>query len=515
MYGDQTTQEDTLKQARLLKDSVLPGYGIKIVTTGEWQLQHTKPGDVGDSLGFGENAVDKRLYPDGIKWLVDRIRALGLEASFGANYAYAAPQSALVQKNVPWIVKDDWTRLNFGYPIDFTNPEAQRWLYGLAHRVAEYGAVEWWSDFNGGPTRGKLYDPKEIMGFEDVRQGLRVIRNAVGPHVLMEPACCEQDYFAFVGLVDRARTGQDMVALGNFEGLEAIARQLAGTYMLHQRFWINNSDPLYVGGRDYDHNYGSGPLAADAALRNEVRIRLQLQLTTGSFVTIGQNMEDFDAERMHLLTLVLPTYGQAARPVDMFIHSTPQEYDLPIKTDWDSWHVLVLQNWTDESKRYSIRFSKLGLSDSKRYLVYRFWDQSWVGEFRRGVDLQVADRTGETYAIREVPAHPWVLSTDMHLTQGAVELQGVKFDRASHELTGRASRHVGAEGHVVIYVPRGYTVRSGSGDYSVEKLPSGAAIVRLHLRFKEAAIQWALEFRAPPVAAKEARAPSAPRQVTG
>lgn len=504
MYGDHTTQEETLRQARLLKDSVLPGYGIKIVTTGEWQLQHTKPGDVGDSLGFGEDEVDKGLYPNGIKWLIDRIRALGLQASLGANYAYAAQESALARKPVPWIVKDDWSRLNFGYPIDFTDPDAQRWLYGLAHRVAEYNAVEWWSDFNGGPTRGRLFDPKLIMGFEDVRQGLRVIRSAVGPHVMMEPACCEYDYFAFLGIVDRVRTGQDMVALGDFDGLKSIARQLAGTYMLHQRFWINNPDPLYVGGRDFVHDYGSGPLPSDASMRNEVRMRLQLQLTSGSFVTVGQNMEDFDASRLHLLTLVLPTYGQAAKPLDMFIHTTPQEYDLPITTAWDSWHVLVLQNWSQEGKRYGVRFADLGLSDAKRYLVYRFWDQTYMGEYRGLVALSVGGRTGETYAIREVPTHPWILSTDMTLTQGGVELQGVRFDQSSQALTGTASRHAGADGHIVVYVPSGYTVRSGSGDYSVENLPSGATIVRLHLLFKEATMRWQLEFERAAAAGKDA-----------
>jgi hypothetical protein len=323
---------------------------------------------------------------------------------------------------------------------------------------------------------------------------------------MMEPACCEYDYFAFLGLVDRARTGQDMVALGDFDGLKSIARQLAGTYMLHQRFWINNPDPLYVGGRDFVHDYGSGPLPSDASMRNEVRMRLQLQLTSGSFITIGQNMEDFDAKRLHLLTLVLPTYGQAAKPLDMFIHNTPQEYDLPIKANWDSWHVLVLQNWSEEAKSYQIRFADLGLSDAKTYLVYRFWDQAYMGGFRQLVALNVGGRTGETYAIRQAPTHPWILSTDMTLTQGGVELRDVRFDQDSRELTGTATRHAGADGHIVVYVPRGYIVRSGLGDYSLENLPSGAAIVRLHLLFKEATTQWKLQFdRAAPAAVATAR----------
>ena len=493
MYGDQTTQEDTVKQARLLRDSVLPAYGITRISTGEWQLQRTEPGDEGDALGFGEDQEDRHLYPQGIKWLIDQIRGLGLETMLGANYCYAGLETSPVKNNVPWIIKEDHSRLEFGYPIDFTHPQAQQWLHNIARRVADYKASEWWSDFMGGPSRGKLYDQKKIMGFEDVRLGLRTIRDSIGPNAMMEPACCGQ-YFAYIGLIDRDRTGDDMAGLGDFAGLKAIARQLAGTYMLHQRFWINNPDPLYVGGRDFVHNYGSGPIAADASILDEVRMRLQYQLTTGSFVTVGQNMEDFDAQRMHLLTLVLPTYGQAARPLDLFTRTTPEVYDLPVKTDWDQWHVLVLQNWNDENRKYNIRFSELGLDENKTYLVYRFWDQTLVGEFRKGVELEMGARKGETFVVREVSDHPWVASTDMHLTQGGEELQAVKYDASSNELSGVASRHAGAEGHVVVYVPKGYKIRFGSGKYSVEDQPSGTGLAHLEVKFEQPTASWSLAF---------------------
>jgi hypothetical protein len=496
MYGDQTTQEDTIKQARLLRDSVLPQYGIKIVTTGEWQLQRTVKGDLGGSLGFGEDQEDLHLFPKGIKWLVDQIHGMGLQASFGANYCYAAFDTAPARNNAPWVLKEDQSRLDFGYPIDFTHPAAQQWLAKIAHRTADQKVEEWWSDFMGGPTRGKLYDQTKIMGFEDVREGLKTIRDAVGPHVLMQPDCCGQ-YFAYVGLIDRDRTGNDMAGLGDFEGFRAIARQLAGTYMLHQRFWINDSDPLYVGGRDYVHNNGTPAIGPDSTILDEVRMRLQYQLTTGSFVTVGQNLEDLDAERLRLLTLVLPTYGQAARPIDMFVHTIPETYDLPIKTDWDHWHVLVLQNWNDEDRHYNIFFSDIKLDENKTYLVYRFWDQKFLGEFRKDVNLQVGARKGETFVVREMPEHPWILSTDMHLTQGAVEVQGTKYDAASNELSGTASRHAGAEGHIVVYVPQGHRIQSASGSYTEEDQPSGAAVIRLKLDFKEAVTHWTLSFSTP------------------
>lgn len=169
----------------------------------------------------------------------------------------------------------------------------------------------------------------------------------------------------------------------------------------------------------------------------------------------------------------------------MFEHTTPEVYDLPIRTDWEQWHVLVMQNWNDEDRNYKIRFSDLKLDDNKSFLVYRFWDQAFLGEFRDVLDLKVEARKGETFAIRELPDHPWVLSTDMHLTQGGVELQDVKYDSRSNTLSGTASRHPGAVRHLVVYVPPGYKINSASGSYSQEEKPSGAAIVRLKLEFKD------------------------------
>jgi hypothetical protein len=494
MYGDRTTEQDVLKQAKLLRDSILSKYyGVTVADTGEWQWQDPGPGDLADNYGFGDERVDPHLFPNGLRSTFRQIEKMGLETIFGANYAYAGFNSPLVKNDVSWVMKEDRSRMNFGYPIDFTDPAAQKWLYDLAHQAVQLKASWWWTDFDGGPTRGMLHDPTKIMRFEDVREGLEVTRRALGPHIHIEKFCCG-NYFTYLGLTDRARTGNDMVALGDFEGFKTIARQLAATAVFHQRFWTNDPDDVFVGGRNFVHDYGTGPIGPDSSIRNEVRMRLLFQVTTGGPPTIGENLEDLDPERIHLLTLVLPSYGQAARPLDLFIHNTPEIYDLKVKTDWDRWHVLFLYNWNDQGKTYKIRLYRLGLDETKAYLIFRFWDQHFLGEYRGGVRLNVAARQGEAYTIREVRPYPWVLSTDMHLTQGGVELEGVKWDAASEKLAGAASRHPGDEAHVVLYVPNGYKIRSASEPYTVEQQPSGAMIVHLEVKFGKQKAPWHMTF---------------------
>ncbi len=493
IYGDKIREQDILHQVDLLRTSPLRGYGISTVLLGEWQLQRFQPGDLADHFGFGEDQEDKSLFPHGVKWLADRVNALGFQGAFGCNYAYAAPESTIANTHVPWIMWKDLSRIDFGYPIDFTAPGAQAWLQNIAHRAVEFKAKTWWDDFDGGPTQGTLHDPNQIMQFEDIRDGMKVIRHEVGPDVFIHRFCCGP-YFTYVALADQVRVGRDSPALGDFQGLKEMARQLAANYMLNQRFWINDPDSLYVGGRDFVHNPGVTSVGPDPATRDEVRMRLQYQITSGGFVTLGEDLGDSDPARTHLLTLVLPPYGQAARPLDLFIHTTPEVYDLKVKASWDQWHVLILQNWNDDDKTYDVEFSRLGLDENRSYLVYRFWDQTFLGEYRRGASLQVGMRQGETYAIRDVPEHPWVLSTDLHLSQGGVELSQVKYNAARKELTGVAQRHSGAEGHVVIYVPKGYEVSAASGSYRVEKPFSGAEIIHLELKFPSETAQWSVTF---------------------
>jgi hypothetical protein len=492
-YGDETTEENVLTAARLLHDSILPSYGITMMSTGEWQKQHLAPGDLANAYGMGEDQEDPVLLPHGLSWIFEQIRSLGLQPIFGANFSYAASESNIGLRHVPWIMWNDKSHLDFGYPIDFTDPEARRWLYNLAHRTVDFKARAWVDDVSGGPTKGPLHDPTKIMRFEDMREALKTIRQAIGPHVLMDHYS-GGSIFTYLGLGDRVKVTDDSLAIGDFEGLKRMTRQLSSNYMLHQRFWINNPDAVFVGGRMFVRDPGAGPIGPDPAIRDEVHMRLQYQIASGGPVTIGENIADLDAERIHLLTLVLPPYGQAARPLDLFLHTTPETFDLIVKTSWDQWHVLMLQNWNDSDKTYAIRFAELGLDGRKGYVVFSFWDQAFLGEFRGGVDLRVRARHGEAYAIREAPIHPWVLSTDLHLTQGGVELQGVKYEESAERLEGEASRHPGAKGQVVIYVPRGYKVQSASGMYRVEDEPTGGHVVHLQLQFESSISAWWMSF---------------------
>jgi hypothetical protein len=154
----------------------------------------------------------------------------------------------------------------------------------------------------------------------------------------------------------------------------------------------------------------------------------------------------------------------------------------------------MLQNWNDQDKNYDVRFSDLGLDASRTYWIFSFWDQAFLGEFRQSAELTVRARKGETYSIREARGTPWVLGTDLHLTQGGVELEDVRYDGSSARLSGLARRHAGALGHIVAFAPPGYKVRSATGAYTLDTQPSGASVVHLELKFADETAPWSLTF---------------------
>jgi hypothetical protein len=96
--------------------------------------------------------------------------------------------------------------------------------------------------------------------------------------------------------------------------------------------------------------------------------------------------------------------------------------------------------------------------------------------------------------VRSVPKQPWVLSTNMHYHQGAVDLASVAYDAASGRLSGKALRHPGAEGTLTLYVPEGYRLKQASVPVRSAKEGKNPRVVCLKLAFKSKEQPWSATF---------------------
>ena len=125
----------------------------------------------------------------------------------------------------------------------------------------------------------------------------------------------------------------------------------------------------------------------------------------------------------------------------------PEIWLLEIKKDYSTWHVLGVFNYDDEVKSHEISYEYLGLDSSKKYLMYDFWNKKMptrssrynyrsLMPFEHEVFVELAPRSCKVIAIREELDRPQLLSTNRHLTQGAIEVEDIFWDEENKKLSG-------------------------------------------------------------------------------
>jgi len=151
--------------------------------------------------------------------------------------------------------------------------------------------------------------------------------------------------------------------------------------------------------------------------------------------------------------------------------------------------VVGLLNWSEEPIEQTVSFEELGLPSDAECLVYDFWTGTLAGRFTGSCTATVPAGVARCLRIMPVTDRPAVVGTDMHVTQGLVELSDVRWDEEKLTLSGQAERAPGAEGTVYIWVPDGYAVAAGQ-----EVRERGPRCIAAPIQFDEARHGWSVHF---------------------
>ena len=111
-------------------------------------------------------------------------------------------------------------------------------------------------------------------------------------------------------------------------------------------------------------------------------------------------------------------------------------WDLKVKRPFGEWDVVALFNWSDEEKEVGFKFEELGLDASKFYAIYEFWTDEFQDIYEGEFSMTVPPHAVRLLAVHEEQARPQFLSSDRHLTQGAVDLEDLSWDAKKKELSG-------------------------------------------------------------------------------
>jgi hypothetical protein len=326
------------------------------------------------------------------------------------------------------------------YALDITNPGAADWLRRLFDTVAN----DWGYDFIKIDfvewtllAAERYYDPT-VTKAAIYRRGCEIMRQAMGPHRHLLD--CGPGPVT-VGLLDSMRIELDQPPVTwqqYFLHSASTAPAAAKRYYYHNRAWINDADHVVLS------NLTMPQAQAAASI---------VSLSGGNMIA-GDRMTDLDVPRLEILKKVFPSFGEAARPIDLFERDRPEIFALRVRKKFGEWLVLGIFNADKKSPAEKvIALDRLGLDAGKTYVAFDFWKQKFFGELRGRFSVQLEPASVVLLAIHERRGAPQLISTDRHVTQGGVELESVEWNAATTTLSGVSLGPSGTEHSVYLYLP--------------------------------------------------------------
>jgi alpha-galactosidase len=382
------------------------------------QIDDGYQAEIGDWLAANEK------FPRGMKQLAGEIHARGYKAGLWLAPFIAGARSKLFAEHPDWLVSRtggpaialiNWNQTC--YALDLTHPAVIAWLEELFRTICD----DWGYDYVkidfifAGAVDGLRHDPN-VTRAQAYRRGLETIRDAVGNRFVL---ACGNPMGPSVGLVDGARIGPDVAPywhpFGRAESRSTLSepsalnsiRNTITRFWMHGRLWMNDPDCLLV--RETDT-----ALAGD-----EVRALATVIGLSGGMLLSSDNLPKLSPARQELISLLLPVYGRSAVPLDLF--QTP---DLPhlFELDCGTHRLLAVFNWADESDEIEAPLPP------GHWHVFEFWEREYIGLREGSLELPVPPHGCRLLRLTPDLGRPQVIGSTFHITQGAAEIAGEKWD---------------------------------------------------------------------------------------
>lgn len=403
----------------------------------EWiQLDDGYQKSVGD---WEENS----RFPNGLKWLVERISKLGFKTGLWVAPFVASEHSQLFKDKPDWFVRDDentpiavdqnplW--LGNYYALDLTNSAVLDFLDNTFRRLHSFGFEYFKIDFlYHAAVKGRRHDHSQTRA-QAVRRGLEVIRTAIGDAFLLG---CGAPLGPCIGIVNGMRIGTDISPTWKFDwgaGVYECSINTLTRSVLHDRWWKNDPDCILIRQDDTD-------LTPD-----ELKLWLTVVALSGGMLLLSDKMDEVSEENKSLVDKMLPPYKRGAIALDALVEPEPRLFALTVDDAIGKWVVLGVLNLGEKAIDVKVRMKDLGLDEKLPHHVFDFWKQEYEGVVEvENTITGLGPHTCRLLSIRPETEVPDVLSTTMHFTQGGAELRSRQWHSETSELevvVGRTTRN--------------------------------------------------------------------------
>jgi alpha-galactosidase len=257
------------------------------------------------------------------------------------------------------------------YVLDTTNPEAQEYLrhtYTTLTRLWQLHYIK--MDFMDDTAIEGYYYKPNTTAMEAQRTGLQIIRDSVGPDVLLD-----KDGSVMlnpVGIVDYGRISQDTGH--RFEASRDAATGIAARYYMNRNFFVADPDAFTVSTQTIpDHARRGGGRPETLA---DAQVSIVLAAVSGGMLEIGDDLPSLEnePERLGLIEnqdlIDMVRLGRAARPLDLMNFATTDgQPSIFYLQESGRQSILAVFNWTENPTDHVVRLADLGLASGGRYEI--------------------------------------------------------------------------------------------------------------------------------------------------
>ena len=392
-------------------------------------------------LGYSDQNVPGRWkkpnerFPGGLEKFADEMRKRGFTPGIWCSLL------EVEEGTVPAGMMDDAHKW-FWEPhcpirtLDPTHPEVRQYAAETLRYFKSLGIKYFKIDFlnRTGRADGRYipYDRGVVKGAETYRQGLKLILSELESDDYLY-ACSDLTMHS-MGLCSTTMSACDIGNTG--------IREKKDTLDFFKEQFSTTMSRYFVQNKLVSLTADSINIAPPPDLE-EARMRVLFVGISGGQIFLGDKFQEASPEVLDLVRRVLPPWGRAAVPVDLFAGPTPEIFRLQTPLN----DVYSFFNFGDE------RPMTLTLPDDREYDVWNFFEERYEGRAKQTFTFRMPRVCARVFALTPVLPEPRVIGTSFHFTCGASELSGLNFSDGL--LRGKLTRPAGDRGRLFVMDGKG------------------------------------------------------------
>lgn len=319
---------------------------------------------------------DLAHFPHGMRRVGLMLRQLGLKLGVWTAPFEVSEKALVYRRHKDWLVHQaDGAPLEIHQPdvaplyvLDATNPGAQKYLRQTYRTMVKSWGIKFVKlDFmDDTAVEGYRYRPN-TTALEAQRIGLRVIRDAVGPGVLIDKD--GSPMLNPVGIVDEGRISLDSSHL--FQNTKDQSVGIAARFYMNRNFFVSDPDAFAISKQVQPHQ------SAPPLTLNEAETSIVMAALSGGMFEIGDNLPFLATEpaRLALLKnadlLQIVRLGKPAIPLDLMSYRPQDEQpSIFLLRESKRQTMLAVFNWTDGPRSHEFSLSALGLTPTGAYKAF-------------------------------------------------------------------------------------------------------------------------------------------------